>query len=56
MEAEKSNWLKKAEEKRMEEKRKATLVKWFTKAIVAKTLKELREKQENKTNNRDSTV
>ncbi|MFW0738647.1 hypothetical protein [Flavobacterium sp. T12S277] len=46
MKPKRSKLLKKVEEKRMKEGREAVIVRWFVKVIVARTLKELEEKQE----------
>jgi len=46
MKSRSSKSLKKVEEKRIEEERQEALVRWFVKVIVARTLKELEEKQE----------
>lgn len=47
---------KKAEEKRKEKEKEDALVQWFIKIIVARTLKELKEKQEGKSEDGDSNA
>lgn len=56
MKPKRSKSLKKVEEKIKEKGREDALVQWFIKVIVARTLKELKEKQEGKSEDGDSNA
>ena len=56
MKPKKNKSLKKLEGKKIEEEKEDALVQWFIKIIVARTLKELKEKQEGKSEEGDSNA